>query len=43
MLFTDIVDSTRSAAAMGDERWLRLLGDHDHIAREWSVSIAAIW
>jgi class 3 adenylate cyclase len=34
VLFTDIVDSTRSAAAMGDGRWLRLLGDHDHIARE---------
>jgi class 3 adenylate cyclase len=34
VLFTDIVDSTRSAAAMGDQRWLRLLGDHDQIARE---------
>ena len=26
--------STRSAAAMGDQRWLRLLGDHDQIAKE---------
>lgn len=34
VLFTDIVDSTRSAAAMGDQRWLRLLGDHDQIAKE---------
>ncbi len=34
VLFTDIVDSTRSATAMGDERWVRLLGDHDQIARE---------
>ena len=43
VLFTDIVDSTRSAAAMGDQRWLRLLGDHDQLAKEWSASIAAIW
>jgi pimeloyl-ACP methyl ester carboxylesterase len=34
VLFTDIVDSTRSAAAMGDQRWLRLLGDHDELAKE---------
>jgi pimeloyl-ACP methyl ester carboxylesterase len=34
VLFTDIVDSTRSAAVMGDQRWLRLLGDHDQIAKE---------
>lgn len=34
VLFTDIVDSTSTATAMGDERWLRLLGDHDQIARE---------
>ena len=34
VLFTDIVESTRSAAAMGDQRWLRLLGDHDQIAKE---------
>ena len=31
LLFTDIVDSTRSAAAMGDQRWLRLLGDTDQL------------
>lgn len=34
VLFTDIVDSTRRATAMGDEPWLRLLGNHDQIARE---------
>jgi pimeloyl-ACP methyl ester carboxylesterase len=34
VLFTDIVDSTRSAVEMGDQRWLRLLGDHDQIAKE---------
>jgi pimeloyl-ACP methyl ester carboxylesterase len=34
VLFTDIVDSTRRAAAMGDQRWLRLLGDHDELAKE---------
>ena len=33
VLFTDIVDSTRSAAAMGDQLWLRLLGDHDQLAQ----------
>ena len=34
VLFTDIVDFTRSAAAMGDQRWLQLLGDHDELAKE---------
>jgi class 3 adenylate cyclase len=34
VLFTDIVDSTLSATAMSDERWLRLLDNHDQIARE---------
>lgn len=34
VLFTDIVDSTSTATAMGDDRWLRLLKDHDQIARE---------
>ncbi|MET4798117.1 adenylate/guanylate cyclase domain-containing protein [Bradyrhizobium sp. LB11.1] len=34
VLFTDIVDSTRSAAAMGDQRWLRLLGDHDQLVQQ---------
>ena len=29
VLFTDIVDSTRSAAAMGDQAWRRLLDNHD--------------
>lgn len=34
VLFTDIVDSTRKASAMGDRRWRALLGRHDEIARE---------
>jgi pimeloyl-ACP methyl ester carboxylesterase len=34
VLFTDIVDSTRSAAAMGDQRWLRLLDDHNQLAQQ---------
>ncbi len=29
VLFTDIVDSTSHAAAMGDERWHHLLDEHD--------------
>jgi pimeloyl-ACP methyl ester carboxylesterase/class 3 adenylate cyclase len=32
VLFTDIVDSTRSAAAMGDQAWRRLLDSHDQLA-----------
>ncbi|MEA2911126.1 MAG: hypothetical protein QOJ15_3207 [Bradyrhizobium sp.] len=34
VLFTDIVDSTRSAAAMGDQNWRRLLDSHDHLAQQ---------
>jgi class 3 adenylate cyclase/pimeloyl-ACP methyl ester carboxylesterase len=34
VLFTDIVDSTRSAAEMGDQTWRRLLDSHDHLARQ---------
>jgi class 3 adenylate cyclase len=34
VLFTDIVDSTRSAAAMGDQRWRRMLDDHDQLAHQ---------
>ena len=34
VLFTDIVDSTRSAAEMGDQLWRRLLDDHDRLAGE---------
>jgi class 3 adenylate cyclase/pimeloyl-ACP methyl ester carboxylesterase len=32
VLFTDIVDSTRSAAAKGDQAWRRLLDSHDQLA-----------
>ena len=33
VLFTDIVDSTRRAAEMGDQNWRRLLDSHDQLAR----------
>jgi len=34
VLFTDIVESTRSAAEMGDQRWHRLLDEHDQLAQQ---------
>jgi pimeloyl-ACP methyl ester carboxylesterase len=34
VLFTDIVDSTRSASAMGDQAWRRSLDSHDQLARQ---------
>ena len=34
VLFTDIVDSTRRAAELGDRRWRELLEQHDEITRE---------
>lgn len=34
VLFTDIVGSTRAAAAMGDQTWRRLLDNHDQLARQ---------
>ena len=34
VLFTDIVDSTRSAAAMGDQAWRRSLDSHDQLAQQ---------
>jgi class 3 adenylate cyclase len=34
VLFTDIVDSTRVADEVGDQRWRRLLDSHDDIARQ---------
>jgi class 3 adenylate cyclase len=33
VLFTDIVDSTRQAAELGDARWRELLERHDEVAR----------
>jgi hypothetical protein len=33
ILFTDIVDSTRRAAALGDREWRKLLDRHDRAAR----------
>jgi pimeloyl-ACP methyl ester carboxylesterase len=34
VLFTDIVDSTRCAAAMGDQAWRRSLDSHDQLAQQ---------
>ena len=34
VLFTDIVDSTRRAAELGDRNWRELLSQHDQITRE---------
>jgi class 3 adenylate cyclase len=34
VLFTDIVDSTRRAAEIGDNRWRRVLADHNAVVRE---------
>jgi class 3 adenylate cyclase len=36
VMFTDIVEATRSASAMGDQRWRRLLDDHDLLA-QWMI------
>src|SRR5882724_1293944 len=33
VLFTDIIDSTRSAADMGDKKWRQLLDSHDQLAK----------
>ncbi len=33
ILFTDIVDSTRRAAALGDRQWRQLLDHHDQVAQ----------
>ena len=33
LLFTDIVDSTKRAVALGDKRWRQLLDQHDQIVR----------
>jgi class 3 adenylate cyclase len=33
-LFTDIVDSTKLANTLGDEKWKRLLARHDELVRE---------
>jgi|SRR5665213_736703 len=34
VLFTDIIDSTRSAAEVGDQAWRRMLDNHDELARQ---------
>jgi len=34
VLFTDIVDSTKRAAELGDDAWRQLLGRHDRLARQ---------
>jgi class 3 adenylate cyclase/pimeloyl-ACP methyl ester carboxylesterase len=34
VMFTDIVDSTRVAAEMGDQRWRAVLDSHDRVVRD---------
>jgi class 3 adenylate cyclase len=34
VLFTDIVDSTRRAAELGDQKWRGVLDSHDHLAKQ---------
>ncbi len=34
VLFTDIVDSTRRAAELGDRKWRQLLDAHDQLAKQ---------
>ena len=34
VLFTDIVNSTRRAAELGDQKWRRLLDTHDQLAKQ---------
>jgi class 3 adenylate cyclase len=34
VMFTDIVDSTRRAAELGDSRWRAVMESHDHLVRE---------
>lgn len=34
VLFTDIVDSTKNAAELGDHKWRHLLDSHDQLARQ---------
>jgi len=34
VLFTDIVDSTRRAATLGDQKWRQLLDQHDRLAKQ---------
>jgi class 3 adenylate cyclase len=36
-LFTDIVDSTRLLETLGDERWRKLLAQHDKLVCAWIV------
>ena len=33
ILFTDIVDSTKTAGTLGDARWRKVLDAHDHVVR----------
>ena len=34
VLFTDIVDSTRRAVELGDQKWRGVLDSHDQLARQ---------
>jgi class 3 adenylate cyclase len=40
LVFTEIVDSTRVATALGDRRWRQLLDDHDSTLRRLLGAVA---
>ena len=42
VLFTDIVDSTRRAAEMGDRDWHALLDAHDAVVRSQLFGFGAV-
>ena len=42
VLFTDIVDSTKRAAALGDRMWRAMLDRHDEIVRQL-ISADGLW
>jgi class 3 adenylate cyclase/pimeloyl-ACP methyl ester carboxylesterase len=35
VMFTDIVDSTGHLARLGDQQWMRVLGQHDQLTRDY--------
>jgi class 3 adenylate cyclase len=34
LMFTDVVDSTKRAADLGDRRWVQMIGEHDRVVRQ---------
>jgi class 3 adenylate cyclase len=43
VLFTDIIDSTRRAATIGDQAWRRLLDKHDELAKQMVKKHRGAW